>query len=519
MLAVVCAVADAHGDATDSTTLELRVPAGFSIELAAGPPLVERPIVAAFDERGRLYVAEASGTNDPVEKQLQDAPHRILRLEDVDGDGTFDRRTVFADKMMFPEGTMYLNGALYVAAPPTIWKLTDVDDDGVADRRVEWFNGKTLNKCANDLHGPYLGLDGWIYWCKGAFQEQRYYIDGRDWTSRAAHIFRCRQDGTGFEPLITGGMDNPVDVAFTASGERILSATYLEGDGRRDGLVHAVYGGVYGRDHGVLQGHRRTGELMPALSLMSPVAPSGLARYESGEFGDEFDGNLFACQFNMRKVSRHVLSPVGATFSSDDSDFLTSDNVDFHPTDVVVDADGSLLVINTGGWYKLCCPTSQLWKPDVLGGIYRIRRTGSAPAEDPRGLGLKWSGGLPELWRFLADVRPAVRERARLEFAARQGGPEMSAFLAALAQRSAGAASLPTESWIGESDTPDVSTQAVALSRTWALAQVDAVEARGLVRRLLAHQDEEVRHAALNAISLNRDAAAAAMLKQVLVSD
>ncbi len=48
---------------------------------------------------------------------------------------------------------------------------------------------------------------------------------------------------------MTGGMDNPVDVAFTPSGERILSATFLEHPqaGRRDALVHAIYGGVYGK--------------------------------------------------------------------------------------------------------------------------------------------------------------------------------------------------------------------------------------------------------------------------------
>ena len=61
----------------------LKIPAGFSIELVAGPPLVERPIVAAFDEEGRLYVAESSGSNDPVEKQLGEQPHRIVRLEDA----------------------------------------------------------------------------------------------------------------------------------------------------------------------------------------------------------------------------------------------------------------------------------------------------------------------------------------------------------------------------------------------------------------------------------------------------
>ncbi|MEM9659914.1 MAG: dehydrogenase, partial [Planctomycetota bacterium] len=105
----------------------LVVPPGFVIEQAAVPPLVERPITAAFDEVGRLYVAESSGSNDPVEQQLRERPHRIVRLEDADGDGRFDRRVVFADRMMFPEGTMYFDGSLYVSAPPSIWKLTDVD--------------------------------------------------------------------------------------------------------------------------------------------------------------------------------------------------------------------------------------------------------------------------------------------------------------------------------------------------------------------------------------------------------
>ncbi len=134
-----------------------KVPEGFTIERVAGPPLVDRPITAAFDDGGRLYVSDSSGSNDNVKKQLAEKPHRIVRLEDTNDDGTFDKRVVFADKMMFPEGTMWYGGSLYVAAPPSIWKLTDTDGDGVADQRVEWFAGKTLTGCANDLHGPYLG--------------------------------------------------------------------------------------------------------------------------------------------------------------------------------------------------------------------------------------------------------------------------------------------------------------------------------------------------------------------------
>ncbi|MBA2602310.1 MAG: dehydrogenase, partial [Acidobacteria bacterium] len=356
--------------------LDLTVPPGFIVETVAAPPLVNRPIVADFDEEGRLYVADSSGSNDKVEKQLEERPHRIVRLEDTDGDGRFDTSVVFADRMMFPEGAMWFDGSLYVAAPPSIWKLTDTDGDGIADRREEWFEGKTLTACANDLHGPYLGPDGWIYWTKGAFAEQTYDRPGKaPLVSRAAHVLRRRPGHPGVEVVMTGGMDNPVEIAFTPEGERILTATFLEHPqlGRRDALVHAVYGGVYGKQHSVVDGHQRTGDLMPVMTQLGPAVPSGLTRYASRVFGEEYRDSFFATMFNLQKVTRHVLERDGATYRTRDSDFLVSSNRDFHPTDVLEDADGSLLVIDTGPWYKLCCPTSQLAKPDVPGAIYRVR--------------------------------------------------------------------------------------------------------------------------------------------------
>ena len=156
----------------------------------------------------------------------------------MNGDGTYDTSVVFADRMMLPEGTMWFDGSLYVAAPPSIWRLTDTDDDGVADQREEWFKGETLTGCANDLHGPYPGPDGWIYWTKGAFAQQTYDRGGKPaLVTRAAHIFRRRPGDQAIDVVMTGGMDNPVDVAFTPAGERILTATFVEHPqaGRRDG--------------------------------------------------------------------------------------------------------------------------------------------------------------------------------------------------------------------------------------------------------------------------------------------
>lgn len=471
---------------------------GLTIEQVAGPPLVDRPICADFDEQGRLYVADSSGSNAPVAQQLEERPHRIVRLVDVDGDGRFDQATTFADRMMFPEGTLWYQGSLYVAAPPVIWKLTDTNDDGVADLREEWFNGQTLTGCANDLHGPYLGPEGMLYWCKGAFATQTYERPGQPpLVTRAAHIFRRHPQGGPIEPVMTGGMDNPVELVFTPGGERIFTTTFLThpAGGQRDGLIHAVYGGVYGKVHDVLEGHPQTGGLLPPLVHLGAAAPCGLVRLESDGLGSGFRDNLLACLFNMRKVTRHVLVAQGATFATVDSDLVLSDSIDFHPTDVLEDADGSVLMIDTGGWYKLCCPTSQLYKPDVLGAIYRLRREGAARVEDPRGLALDWNMPAARLVSLLDDSRPAVARRASERL--RSLGSQAVAMLA----KRFGTLS------------PAARRRAV-----WTLAGMPDESARHIVRGALSDPDETVCHAAIHAVSVWRDRAAVPALLVLLKS-
>lgn len=470
----------------------------LTVEQIAGPPLVDRPVSADFDELGRLYVTDSSGTNDPVAKQVKDRPHRIMQLTDRDGDGIFDSSTVFADSLMFPEGSLWFDGSLYVAAPPEIWKFTDFDDDGVSDKREIWFDGKTLTGCANDLHGPYLGPDGWIYWCKGAFAEQTYERPGRSTLkTTAAHIFRRRPEGGPIESVMTGGMDNPVEVVFTPGGERIFTTTFLTHprNGQRDGLIHAVYGGVYGKEHRVLAGHPRTGELMPVLSHLGAAAPCGLARLESDGLGDDFRNTVLACSFNLHKVIRHTLSWNGAALQAELSDVISSDNLDFHPTDVLEDPDGSVIVVDTGGWFKLCCPTSQLEKADVLGGIYRIRRRNRRPPADPRGSQIAWTeAGDGELAKLLNDERFYVRQRARRTIGLRDKFDVAN-----------------LRKILNHSDDPDHRREAV-----WALTWRSEEAARAAVRHALSDSSDVVRHAALHSVSVRRDRAAAPAVARLL---
>ena len=475
------------------------LPAGFEIELIAGPPQVQRPVAAAFGLDGTLYVTESSGTNDPVQKQLAEKPHQALRLK-ADRTGKFTEVKLFADKLMMPQGIMVSGDSVYIGTPPSIWKFPT---DGVKPRE-EWFNGKTLTGCTNDLHGPYLGIDGWIYWTKGAFATQTYTLpNGKPFKTRAAHIFRSRPDGTNLEPMMTGGMDNPVDVVFTPTGDRIFTTTFLQhpGDGKRDGLIHAIYGGLYGKDHDALTvEHTGTSpQLMPILTHLGAAAPCGLHRYESTVFGNDYRDNLFACSFNMHKITRHVLIPTGATYRTLDSDFLVSDNLDFHPTDVIEDADGSLIVVDTGGWYKLCCPTSAMAKNDIFGAIYRVRKTGAKPIADPRGQQIAWSK-LPalELTKYLDDPRPVVRQRA-IETLGSQPETAMPALESVL-----------------------LAAKSVEARRNalWAASRFELASSQGqgkkLARMALGDSDESVRQVALHILSLYPDKIALPQVTKLL---
>ena len=466
---------------------QFQLPDGFAIEQIAGPPLVQRPIHMCFDADGILYVTDSSGNTDKAPVQLKDPQHRVLRLVDRDGDGIFDESTVFADKLPFPEGILVHDDAIYVGAPPHIWKLRDTNGDHVADERTVWFDGGSIEGCGNDMHGPYRGPDGFFYWCKGAFAPQEHELtNGRTLTSRAAHIYRARPDGSQLERLITGGMNNPVGLAFSETGERFLSGTFfdLSQPGRRDGILHAVYGGTYGRKNPrVLTPHPNTGGLLPILAQLGPAAPSGMVMSRHGALG--LKGDLVLTEFNTRRVSRHRLTKSGSTNSLETSTFLQSDQTDFHPTDVIEDADGSLLVADTGSWYMICCPTSKIAKPDVLGAIYRIQKKGSHPVVDARGIKLDW--GQPQV-RWLSDQRPVVAKRA----------------IDALAT-------------VNNIDA--LRTASPRIPVVWTLNRIPGQRARSAVRELLSAENSDVCAAAIHSVALWRDRDALKPLLELLSHD
>lgn len=396
---------------------KLTVPPGYSIEVAAPPPLVAHPTMACFDDRGRLFVAENAGVNLSAAELEEKLPNSVRMLEDTDGDGRFDKATVFADQMTFPMGGAWFGGALYVASPPNIWRLEDTDDDGVADRREILVNKFGYTGNAASVHGCFAGPDGRIYWCDGRHGHEFRDRDGNITSKRSgSYIFSCHPDGSDVRIHCGGGMDNPVEVDFTDEGEILGTVNIFYTRPRVDCLVHWLYGGAYPHYERVLGEFTRTGDLLGPVHKFGHVAISGTCRYRGTSLGKEFQNSFFATFFNRGRVVRVELEREGSSFSATQREFLAAEGNNFHPTDVLEDADGSLLVVDTGGWFYRGCPTSQVARPEIPGAIYRIRRVDADPITDPRGLSIRWGDvSEAELARLLDDDRPAVAEKAIAE--------------------------------------------------------------------------------------------------------
>jgi putative membrane-bound dehydrogenase-like protein len=467
------------------------LPDGYVAEVAAAPPLVQHPIMATVDARGRLFVGDSSGGNlkkDELEKEL---PHRVLMLEDTDGDGIYDKSTVFADKMTFPQGCAWLDGSLYVMSPPGLWKLTDADGDGVADRREMIVSGFDYTGNAADVHGPFVHPNGRLYWCHG---RKGHKVVGREGVvvheGLASGIWSCKPDGSDVRWHSLGCGDNPVEVDFTPEGEILGVQNIFYTNPRGDTIVHWLRGGIYPRPDQLkaIEGLPRTLDTMPVVHNFGHVAVSGCTFYRSGALDPDWRGNFFVTHFNTQRLTRMEVARDGAdrngaSYRVTEREFMKLRNPDVHLTDVLEDRDGSLLVLDTGGWFRIGCPSSLMAKPDIAGAIYRVRKI-AAPAKcEP------WGAKVAGVWRMDSKALVAALGSKDVSVARAAGN--------ALAMKPADAA-IPA--LLKALDSKDAGVQLAAAHALGSMPRLDAKATGALLNRISGAVDRSVEHQAMFAL-------------------
>jgi putative membrane-bound dehydrogenase-like protein len=352
-------------EALASFTLE----PGYRIDLVAAEPLVQSPVAIAFDDRGRMYVAENRGYPDPLEGEPAAAPQGVIALlTDTDGDGRYDTRTDFATGLTYPNGVMPWDGGVFVSVAPDLLYLKDTNGDGIADERRVALTGFNANRTAQiRFSHPTLGPDGWIYLTSGLnggrvtvpAHPERPPIEFTSSDSR----FNPR---TGDFELVGG--QGQFGLTFDDYGRRFICANrnpvwhvVLEPQQlkRNPNLpfsetVQDVSGSGAQATVWPLSPDLTTASFHPSL-ISTPHAgtftsASGLHVHRGDALPDGHRGSVFIAESAQNLVQRQVLEADGVTFRSrparQGAEFLASRDSWFRPVFITNGPDGALYIVD-----------------------------------------------------------------------------------------------------------------------------------------------------------------------------
>ena len=484
----------------------MQAPPGFKITLAAAEPDVQQPIAIAYDDRGRLWVAESysyAGSNFTDERH-----DRILIFEDTDGDGVFDSRKVFHDQLNRLTGLALGFGGVWITTAPCLAFIPDRNGDDIPDGPpVVQLDGWTLDAEHNTVNGLTWGPDGWLYGRHGIKKSSLVGRPGAPPASRTevgCAIWRFHPTSHVFE-VVADGTINPWGLDFDDHGQAFASTSVT------DHFWHVTFGARWER------WKNRGGHPDPySYELMSPTSDhlhwgggmwdkdgriagsndalggghshSDAMIYLGGRWPAEFRGTVLMSNIHGRRINRDAIERRpgdGRYVATHRPDFITVKDPWFRAISLAYGPDGNVTMTDWSDFGE-CHDRDGVHR--TSGRIYQI--SWGEPYKVNVDLSRESNAALvayqlnPNDW-FVRHARRLLQERAH-------AGTNMTAAQVALRRMF--------------EENQDATRKLRAL---WALHAAQGADAAWLLS-LLGHPDEHVRHWAVRLL-LDADATAQSM--------
>ena len=325
----------------------MHLPEGYRIELVAGEPMVEEPVAIVWDANGRMYVAEMLTYMQDIEATNENEPlSQIIRLEDTNGDGKMDKRTVFIDSLVLPRMMLPLDDRLVVQETYSnnLYTYRDTTNDGIADEKLRVYHNDTpdTRNLEHQKSGLVWNLDNWIYtsrqirykWTGDQLKiDSLTDVPGGQWGLGNDDYGRLFLSSAGGEVAALGFQQMP------AYGELDFENDQYEGD------FHSPWPIIATPD--VEGGAKR---LRENNTLNHFTATCGQTIFRGDRLPEGMKGDLFICEPVGRLIRRaKVLNKNGMRVvknAYDKAEFIASTDMNFRPVNMTTGPDGCLYIVD-----------------------------------------------------------------------------------------------------------------------------------------------------------------------------
>jgi putative membrane-bound dehydrogenase-like protein len=389
-----------NGLPPEKAAAAMTVPEGFTVTLFAGEPDVHQPVAMCLDDRGRVWVVEAftyprrhafPGPVLPADQKARG--DRILIFEDTDGDGKFDKKTVFFEGLNLVSGIEVGFGGVWVGAAPYLLFIPHDEKTDAAGEPKILLDGWGYQDTHETLNTFIWGPDGWLYGCHGVFTHSRVGKPGtpdKDRVPINAGVWRYHPTRHVFE-VFAHGTSNPWGLDYNDYGEFFVEACVIPH------CFHIIQGARYNRQAGphfnpytyadipTIADHRHYVGANPhggnnrSDSAGGGHAHCGLMCYLGGAWPKEYRGQLFMGNIHGRRINMDVLKPKGSGYvAGHGPDFLLANDGWARFINMRYGPDGNVYVID---WYdKQACHTNQpeIWDR-TNGRVYKVSYRGTKP--------------------------------------------------------------------------------------------------------------------------------------------